>query len=627
MNANKILNWGIVAHVDAGKTTLTEQLLYQSGTIRGIGRVDDGNTVTDNMALEKERGITIRSTTVSFNYQGNTINLLDTPGHVDFVAEVERSLSVLDGAILAISAREGVQVQTRVIFNALRRLKIPTLIVINKVDRMGVCMDSIYTDIKRDLTDALYLVNHVVDAGSREATLQPFESNPAILAANCDGVAMQDLDFLEAYCQNNESTQNIRTMLSCAAQALFNQSTLFPVLHASALHGLGIKAVLEAMITWLEMPQIACEGDLSARVYKINHLANGHRLCYTRIFKGNLMLRKAYPLNQETEMLKVSNLFKLDGAKLVACHEANAGEVVVLMDRHLRVETIIGAPPAHLPMLSIATPTLKATVKASDLGQRRAICEALDILTDEDPFLDYAIHPVTELIEIKLFGTVQSEIIEALLRTRFDIDTVIEPPKTIYKERPIASSAACIYMYKDGNHLPATVGIEIEPLPEGSGFMYTSQVSLGDLMKSFQNAVEEGIAIGLRQGLKGWAVTDIHVKFVFSEYNSVDSTPADFRKLAPEVLKQALTLSDTECLEPIMAFDLMVPQYAIGRAISDVLRMRGRIGEPTLEGDMMCLSGYLPLETSKDYLTELNDYTEGKGMIRTTFYRYERYIE
>jgi len=407
------------------------------------------------------------------------------------------------------------------------------------------------------------------------------------------------------------------------AQALFNQGTLFPVIHASALHGLGVESILEAMVTWLEMPQITCEGNLSARVYKINHLENGHRLCYTRIFKGVLALRMAYPLNHETETLKVANLFRLDGAKLVACSHAVAGEVVVLMDRHLKIESIIGEPPAHLPKLSIATPTLKATVRALDLGQRRAICEALDILTDEDPFLDYAIHPVTERIEVKLFGTVQSEIIQALLRTRFDIDTVIEPPKTIYKERPKAPSAACIYMYKGGNHLPATVGIEIEPLPEGSGFVYTSQVSLGDLMKPFQNAVEEGIETGLRQGLKGWAVTDIHVKFVISEYNSVDSTPADYRKLAPEVLKQALMLSDTECLEPIMAFELEVPQYAIGRALSDVLKMRGRFDEPSLEGDTMRLTGYLPLETSKDYITELSDYTEGKGMIRTTFYRYE----
>ncbi len=637
-NTHKILNWGIVAHVDAGKTTLTEQLLYHSGAIRGIGRVDDGNTVTDNMTLEKERGITIRSSTVSFNYLGNTINLLDTPGHVDFVAEVERSLSVLDGAILAISAREGVQVQTRVIFNALRRLNIPTLIVINKVDRMGVSMDALYADIKKDLTDALFLINGVKEAGSREAKLTSSENEPSIFATNCDVVAMQDLDFLDAYYQASEATEvaetaeavgaagvydSIGSMLTTTAQALFNQGKLFPVLHASALHGLGVESILEAMVTWLDMPQIACEGDLSARVYKINHLENGHRLCYTRIFKGGLMLRKAYPLKQETEMLKVSNLFKLDGAKLVACGEAVAGEVVVLMDRHLKIESIIGEPPAHLPKLSIATPTLKATVRASDLGQRRAICEALDILTDEDPFLDYAIHPVTELIEVKLFGTVQSEIIEALLRTRFDIDTVIEPPKTIYKERPKAPSAACIYMYKDGNHLPATVGIEIEPLPEGSGFVYTSGVSLGDLMKPFQNAVEEGIETGLRQGLKGWAVTDIHVKFVISEYNSVDSTPADYRKLAPEVLKQALQLSDTECLEPIMSFELEVPQYAIGRAISDVLRMRGRFDEPTVDGDTMRLTGYLPLETSKDYIVELSDYTEGKGMIRTTFYRYE----
>lgn len=624
MNTNKILNWGIVAHVDAGKTTLTEQLLYRSGAIRGIGRVDNGNTVTDNMALERERGITIRSTTVSFKHKGHTINLLDTPGHVDFVAEVERSLSVLDGAILAISAREGVQVQTRVIFNALRRLKIPTLIVINKVDRMGVCMDTLYTSIKADLSDALYLINGVEDAGTRDAKLVSFELDPLMVAANFETVAMQDLDFLETYFENSEIQGAHMENLSCTAKALFTQCTLFPVLHASALHGLGIESLLETMISWLEMPEITCEGDLSARVYKVNHLDNGHRLCFARIFKGSILFKKAYPIYQETECLKVSNLFKLEGAKCVPCHEAVAGEVVVLMDRHLKVESILGEPPAHLPKLSIATPALKATVRASDLAQRRVICEALDVLTDEDPFLDYSIHHITEHIEVKLFGTVQSEIIEALLRSRFDIDTVIEPPMTIYKERPAKPSAACRYMYKEGNMLHATVGIEIEPLPEGSGFVYTSCVSFGDLMKPFQNAVEEGIQMGLREGLKGWSLTDIHVKFVISEYNSVDSTPADYRKLAPEVLKDALLKSDTVCLEPIMSFELTVPQYAIGRALADILKMRGRFDDPELEGDIMCISGYVPLETSKNYLTELNDYTEGKGVFRTTFFRYEQ---
>lgn len=603
------MNIGILAHVDAGKTTITEQMLYICGITKEVGRVDNGNATTDGMTLEKARGITIRQTTVTMQYQDHQINLLDTPGHVDFIAEVERSLSVLDAAVLAISAKEGVQTQTKVIFQALRKMGIPTIIMINKVDRMGVDLVKIKEDIKRDLTEALYEVNQVVDEGMRTASLRPLADHEH--RENMETLALYDEDVYTLLFETSEKLLDSDMFIHECAREHFRCGDIFPVLYGSALLGIGVRELLDVITTWIEPYE---QHGLSAMVYKVDRDAQGYRRCFTRVYGGTLILRESYPVLNDDEY-KILKMDKLHGIKTVTCDTAYPGDVVILYTHQLKVGSIIGEMPEGKTLVHIASPTLKAKVLDEDLAMRRALCDALTQLTDEDPFLDFEINPETQDIELRIFGMVQKEIIEQLLRERFDIETQIQEPEIIYKTKPAHEGQACLRMYKDGNQLPASVGVIVEPLKAGELVEYITDVSFGDLKKPFQNAVREGCLRGLKRGLEGRETIEVSVRFVFSEFDSVNSTPSDYRKVAEEVVQMALKDCGEILLEPMVKFELWIPQLFIGKAISDVLKMRGTLQDPTLSGDMAVLKGRLPQITSQFYEVELADYTGGKGVI------------
>lgn len=603
------MNIGILAHVDAGKTTITEQMLYICGITKEVGRVDNGNATTDGMTLEKARGITIRQTTVTMQYQDHQINLLDTPGHVDFIAEVERSLSVLDAAVLAISAKEGVQTQTKVIFQALRKMGIPTIIMINKVDRMGVDLVKIKEDIKRDLTEALYEVNQVVDEGMRTASLRPLADHEH--RENMETLALYDEDVYTLLFETSEKLLDSDMFIHECAREHFRCGDIFPVLYGSALLGIGVRELLDVITTWIEPYE---QHGLSAMVYKVDRDAQGYRRCFTRVYGGTLILRESYPVLNDDEY-KILKMDKLHGIKTVTCDTAYPGDVVILYTYQLKVGSIIGEMPEGKTLVHIASPTLKAKVLDEDLAMRRALCDALTQLTDEDPFLDFEINPETQDIELRIFGMVQKEIIEQLLRERFDIETQIQEPEIIYKTKPAHEGQACLRMYKDGNQLPASVGVIVEPLKAGELVEYITDVSFGDLKKPFQNAVREGCLRGLKRGLEGRETIEVSVRFVFSEFDSVNSTPSDYRKVAEEVVQMALKDCGEILLEPMVKFELWIPQLFIGKAISDVLKMRGTLQDPTLSGDMAVLKGRLPQITSQFYEVELADYTGGKGVI------------
>lgn len=604
---SKKMNIGILAHVDAGKTTITEHMLYACGAIKEVGRVDNGNTITDGMSLEKSRGITIRQTTVTMNYHDHEINLLDTPGHVDFIAEVERSLSVLDAAILAISAREGVQTQTKVIFHALKRAGIPVVLMINKVDRMGVNLESVMHQIHSELSDCVYQINGVEHAGERSAELRVIHSEEKHM--NLETLSLLDDAMFEAWAGEMDVTD---AQMNAVAKRLFNECKLMPVLNGSALHGLGISPLLSLITEWVE-PQT--QEPLSAVVYKVDRDEHGARRCFTRLFGGALVLRETYPIYAEDRTTKILKMEALNGIKTIRKDVVTAGDVVILYTDELAVGSILGEPPIHKKWVHISSPTLKAQVLASDLAERRKICDALVALTDEDPFLEFEIHPETEEISLKLFGMVQREIIEQLLKERFDIETQILEPEIVYKAAIKSQTEACLLIYQNGNLLPATVGVVIEPLEAGAGIEYVTEVSFGDLKKTFQNAVREGSLLGLKKGIDGMEVMDVRIRFVYSEYDSVNSTPSDYRKVSELAVTKALHAVDICKIEPIYHFDLVIPQLLVGKAISDVLKMRGTFENPIIEGDSAILKGILPQATSQYYQTELADYTSGKGVI------------
>ena len=610
---------GIVAHVDAGKTTITEQFLYKAGVKRSLGRVDHQNTTADSMNVEKDRGITVRASTVVFPWKGTTVQLLDTPGHVDFIAEVERSLSVLDVAVLAISAREGIETQTRILFEALKRKKIPTVLFINKIDRRGVNLKQVYEGIKNQLTPMAVKCQRVTGEGTKNSVLIPFDEDGGLRESMDDVLTILREDYLEKALSLGEDRLYGERMDTF--QELFRQGKCFPILHGCALHGIGMDALLDTVVNGAHFQE---EEHFRARCYRVDRDDKGNRRCFLRLLGGSMELRETYPVNGGEEEIKIRQMAGLEGITPVTKLRAEGGEIVVVYDNTLSVEDTLGSPSLKdQGEESIASPTLMATVEYEHLGQRKEILHALEILTDEDPFLDYHIHPRTEEIQVKLFGVVQKEILLELLKERFGIVTTIKKPETLYLERPLHASEAIMRMYRD-TFLPATIGLKVVPLPEGSGFQYESVVSTGHLKISFQRGVQDGIKRGVREGLGSRGLTDLKVIFKESEFDSVNSTPSDFRKLAPLVLEKALRQQPLVLMEPYYRYELKIPVDVIGKGISDILRMRGDVSEPMIQNGLALITGEIPVDTCKTFGQELSGYTKGKGTFRTRFFGYKR---
>jgi ribosomal protection tetracycline resistance protein len=615
-----IINLGILAHVDAGKTTVTENLLYKAGVIKQIGRVDSGNTVTDSLEIEKRRGITIRTATVSFDWKNIKVNLLDTPGHVDFIAEVERSVQILDGAILVISAKEGVQTQTRVIFNILKKMKIPTILFINKIDRQGVNLEKIYKSIKEKLECETMKMQSVIGEGTKDLLITPWELDNELKIENTETACLYDEKLLEKYLKK-EKIEIKSTIIK-----EIEKNNLYPIYHGSALQGVGVEELLEGITTFLPKIKSNSEKPLSAVVYKIQREQNNQKNVYLRLFQGILKYREIVNLEEKNEELKIRNLETIKNGKIVKTNVVKAGDIAILPNvEGLKIGDFVGIKTEHFRKISMAFPTLKTTINPLKSEERQLLIQTLFNLSEEDPFLNCYINSLTNKIVINLFGEVQKEFIKTYIEERFNIKTELSDTITLLKEKPLNYGESSIAMWTKLNPYCASIGLSVEPTEEGVGFIYENNISHGFLTRPFQNAVLEGIKSALKQGLYGWELTDIKVSFNWAEYNSVDSTPADYRNLAPLVLMEALEKSGTKLMQPIMTYKLTIPSETVGKAISDLIKMKATLSNPLIKGEETIIEGKIPVETSKKYSLELASYTEGKGMFDLEFVGYEPY--
>ena len=601
-----IINLGILAHVDAGKTTVTESLLHTAGAVMKLGRVDHGNTVTDSLRVERERGITVRAATVSLRYQGIKINILDTPGHVDFIAEVERSLTVLDAAVLVVSAREGVQSQTAALFRALAKLQIPTLIFLNKLDRLGADADGVLAQIRAQLTEAVLLRQKITGAGkdARVETL-PLEK--------CEGVVEQlfqaDDEIASLYLAEKTITPQqlgdayLRAVKSCA---------VYPVYAGAALTELGIPALLDAITQ--ELPRAPIGGDdLCALVYKLEFHERFGRICYLRLYGGAVILRKMVTLYGEDEPFRITNLFTPDMGELRGTDVVCCGDIAVLpCYEGMRVGSVLGQALPPVRELTIAEPLLKTRVCAGDDVPRSKLLDALLKLCMEDPLLDLATNEQTGALEVRVFGQVQMEILRALAYERYGLDITLAEPQTIFREFPARPGTGNVHLGE--TPFQAGIGITIEPLEQGSGIQYETKVNYGYLYASFQNAAREGLLSTLRHGLYGWEVTNAKITLQWAEYSSVTSTPADYRNIAPLAVIRALRGSGTELLEPMLSYTLTVPKDMAGRAAYDLNTMHATMDHMETQGNEITYSGQVSLDASKHYSQTVAAYTKGTGI-------------
>ena len=610
----KIINIGILAHVDAGKTTLTESLLYTSGAILELGSVDKGTTRTDTMFLERQRGITIQAAVTSFNWNDYKINIVDTPGHTDFITEVYRSLSVLDGAILVISAKDGVQAQTRILFHALQKMNIPTIIFINKIDQYGINLNNIYQNIKEKLSNDIIVMQNVA--------LTPEISIKNIIDLDeWDPVISKNDKLLKKYIAGEKLTIQELTQ---EEYRCVKKGSLFPIYHGSAKNNIGTQQLIEA-ISNLFCPEMNKNySELCGRVFKIEYTDHKQRLVYLRLYSGTLHLRDTIVLS-EKKKVKLTEIYIPSNGEMIQTKTVCSGDIFIIPNNTLRLNDIIGNEkllPCNV-WNDKPVPMLRTRIEPIKIEEREKLLDALTEIADTDPLLRYCVDTITHEIVISFLGTVQLEVICSLLIEKYHINIRIEDPTVIYLERPLQKADYTIHIEVPPNPFWASIGLSITPLPIGSGIQYESKVSLGYLNQSFQNAVREGINYGLEQGLYGWEVTDCKICFEYGVYYSPVSTPSDFRFLAPIVLEQTLKKAGTQLLEPYLSFILFTPQGYLSRAYNDAQKHCAIIETSQSKNDEIIFTGHIPVRCINEYRNTLTLYTNGQAVILTELKDYQ----
>lgn len=610
----KIINIGILAHVDAGKTTLTESLLYTSGAILELGSVDKGTTRTDTMFLERQRGITIQAAVTSFNWNDYKINIVDTPGHTDFITEVYRSLSVLDGAILVISAKDGVQAQTRILFHALQKMNIPTIIFINKIDQYGINLNNIYQNIKEKLSNDIIVMQNV--------TLTPEISIKSIIDLDdWDPVISKNDKLLKKYIAGEKLTIQELTQ---EEYRCVKKGSLFPIYHGSAKNNIGTQQLIEA-ISNLFCPEMNKNySELCGRVFKIEYTDHKQRLVYLRLYSGTLHLRDTIVLS-EKKKVKLTEIYIPSNGEMIQTKTVCSGDIFIIPNNTLRLNDIIGNEkilPCNV-WNDKPVPMLRTRIEPIKIEEREKLLDALTEIADTDPLLRYYVDTITHEIIISFLGTVQLEVICSLLIEKYHINIRIEDPTVIYLEKPLQKADYTIHIEVPPNPFWASIGLSITPLPIGSGIQYESKVSLGYLNQSFQNAVREGINYGLEQGLYGWEVTDCKICFEYGVYYSPVSTPSDFRFLAPIVLEQTLKKAGTQLLEPYLSFILFTPQGYFSRAYNDAQKHCAIIETSQSKNDEVIFTGHIPVRCINEYRNTLTLYTNGQAVFLTELKDYQ----
>lgn len=609
-----IKNIGILAHVDAGKTTITEQLLCQSGAIPAAGRVDHGSTVTDSMPLERERGITIRTGSASLIWNKCKINLIDTPGHMDFIAEVKRVFGVLEGAVLVISAKEGVQSQTKLIFRSLQRLHVPTLLFINKIDRTGADVVDVYRQIKTLLTPDIVVMQDV-KGGLIDRPLAHDEIQERLL--ECDIVLQEQ--FL-----NDMPIDSAR--LFAALRQNVRVCSLYPVLHGAALQGIGITQLLDTIEQLLPNFLGDVDAPFCGSVFKVERDESLVRRNYVKVLSGCLRLRQDVPIvSGQITNLKVKALQAIESGRVIDATSIPCGDIAILpYTAQIKIGDVLGEPASvKLPVQINQQAVLKVSVLPTQPQQRPQLLRALAELSEEDPALAFTLE--NDEIAINILGNTQREIVQSLLARRYGLEASLGELRTIYQERPKKEAETVVHIEVPPNPYWASIGLRVEPLPLGSGLQFESEVSVGYLNPSFQNAVHDGVKSACTRGLYGWALTDAKIVFSYGLYYSAVSTPSDFRHLTPHVMEKLLRKAGTELLEPYCGYTLEVPETYAGKALNDLQTMGAEIEGTDTKEHFVVITGRVSEKASRDYSLQVVSYTGGQGVFTAEFSGYSVY--
>jgi len=664
--SRKTLNLGILAHVDAGKTTLTERLLFDSGVIGQLGAVDAGTTQTDSLPLERQRGITIRSAVASFPIGDVTVNLIDTPGHPDFIAEVDRVLTVLDGVVLVVSAVEGVQAQTRILMRSLQRLGIPALLFVNKIDRSGADPGKALQDIARRLKITPFAMGGVTGAGTRGAAVTAHGADDAEFTAGLTELLAGNNDkLLAAYVHSEAGIPYGQLRTELAQQA--RRGLVYPVFFGSAITGAGIAPLTAGIAGLLPAPDGDPGGPLSGRIFKIERGTRAEKIAYVRIFSGTVHVRDRLRFGAGAGSRpqadgKVTAVAVFERGPAIPRKAVSAGQIGKLWGlAEAQVGDPIGDPardaagepargpagdPAHGPAgngagLQFPPPTLESAVVPCDPRDGNRLRVALGQLAEQDPLINLRQDDERQEIYVSLYGAVQKEVIQSTLADDFSVAATFRETTMICIERPVGTASALEVLQSDDHPYSATVGLLVGPGPAGSGLSFRLDVDprlvplyIYKTSGHFADAMTQYVRHSMERGFYGWQVTDCVVTMTKCGYYVGDgpakrllptpkTTAADFRKLTPLVLTEALRQAGTVVCQPMARVRLELPAASLGDVQSALARLGAATKMPQLDAEQAVVTALLPSAQVRGLQEQLPGLTGGEGVADVSFGGYQ----
>ena len=629
-------NMGILAHVDSGKTTLTEQLLFLTGAIRNAGSVDSGTTATDSLDIEKQRGISVRTATATARWKDVTFNIIDTPGHVDFAGEVERALTALDYAVVIVSAVEGVRAHTENILKSLDAAGLPRIVFINKADRAGSDVKKVISELESISSQTHIILSEIENEGEENCFVHIADDKLFCLRATetladiSDEVA--ELFLEDKLLTKEKADEIIRKEIS--------DCRLTPVVFGSAKYAVGIRELADTLIAYMPDSSRRATEELCGIIFKIEHDKSSGKISYVRLFGGEIANRDEVELfsaekqtvissdavEPETKKPikeKVSQIKSFCGAKSTDSGIVRGGDVAAICGLPSAKNGFFIGKPHHTEEPKLVNPFLRVRVTPSDADPEKisALAAALNELSDEEPYIDAKWENGQKEITISTTGKIQLEVLSNLLKERYNLSAEFSPPTVIYKETP-SSSGYGLARYTMPKPCWAVVEFYIEPMPRGYGVSYHGRIPNNQCFYRYQSHIRTSFDSCIEQGLYGWEVTDFRCTLVGGEHHTIHTHPLDFFVCTPMAFMNGLSQIGSTILEPLLKIRVTAPEIFSGKLFSEIVKIGGEYDSPVIRSGMVTIEAIVPVATSMGFPERLATLTSGKAVLAQSFHGY-----